>query len=142
MELLSFGIAFPFGGGHIARGDDQGPFVLFAHKENDQVAPGIGAAQRRVNMLSGSMPVFNKTKMGAVAQNLPDFILYDVVFAKELFNDFVNPDDPVDLLVNSPRFPLPYPCGPIDCGKPTLDVIIFPPARFFKLFLAAEEMLK
>jgi hypothetical protein len=38
-------------------------------------------------MLSGSMPVFNKTKMGAVAQNLPDFILYDVVFAKELLNE-------------------------------------------------------
>ena len=142
MELFSFGIAFPFGGGHVARGDDQGSFVLFAHKENDQVAPGIGAAQRRVNMLSGSMPVFNKTKMGAVAQNLPDFILYDVVFAKELLNDFVNPDEPVDFQASSPRFLSPYPYGPIDCGKPALDVIIFPLASFFKLFLAAEETLK
>jgi len=60
-------------------------------KENRQISPGVCLPKRSINVFTKAVPLFNKVDEGRMAKDFSYFLLLNIVFLRQFFNDIFKP---------------------------------------------------
>jgi len=66
--------------------------IFLMYKENDKISSSSGSSKCCIDIFVRLVPLFDKTKLRMIDNDLPYFILLNVMFLFEFFNDFIVPN--------------------------------------------------
>jgi len=90
-------MSFSLARSHVPSRDRDRSVVHFPNEEHNQVPPGFGSPESRVNIFALTISALNESELRVASKKFLDFVRFDTMLSTQLLDDLVEPDEAFDL---------------------------------------------